>query len=503
LINFPGGDKLRRIIEYPLFGLITGAAVIRLLGITSRGIQYDDAFSIILANRTLGEIIQGTAADTMPPLYYFLLHFWQYLGSSIAFQRLPGIVFSLGIIVIAYDIVRQLEGEAAAIWTAAFLTISPLQYYHAQDLRMYSMATFFILGWNWAALQLINSEDPLSKPVWKWVVLVICGTSALYSHALAGFGLLAPFVYLLLKKDWKCLSLLVGAGVLTGILYFPWLSYIPGQISKVQKAFWTPVPGVVEVLQSIAMILGDIPVPPVILGVVLFFSLSLVIFCGVVFFRTRHEIKNIQLILLMALIPPLTLFLLSYLMRPMFVSRGFLSSYVALIAVIGIATARARKTEKILISSMVLFAALITLPNQISFNEFPRSPFFQAAAYLQTEAKDRDIVLHDNKLSFFPFEVYAPNLNNRFLADKPGSANDTLAAQTQMAINLYPHLDLSRAIQGSSRVFFVVFQQTITEYQSTGGHPVIQKLDAIAGQPVKHVFGDLYVLEYSFLKVQP
>jgi hypothetical protein len=48
----------------------------------------------------------------------------------------------------------------------------------------------------------------------------------------------------------------------------------------------------------------------------------------------------------------------------------------------------------------------------------------------------------------------------------------------------------------------VVFQQTINEYQSAGGHPVIQKLDAIAGQPVKHVFGDLYVLEYSFLKVQ-
>lgn len=503
MIRFPGGDKLHWIKEHSLFGILTGAVIIRLIGIATRGIQYDDAFSILLAGRKVGEIIQGTAADTMPPLYYLILHFWQYLGTSIAFQRLPGIIFSLGIIIIVYDIVCKLESKTAAAWTAVILAVSPLQFYHAQDLRMYSLATFFILGWDWGALQFIQAGNPAKMPVWKWVVMVISGAGALYSHALAGFGLLVPFVYLLTKKDWMRLKFLFGAGFLTGFLFLPWLVYIPGQFVKVQQAFWTPVPGVVEVLQSIVMILGDIPVPSLVLGLVLFCSMSVAVLCVFVFYRNRKNLKSIMFFALMAMIPPVILLLLSYAMRPMFVPRGFLSAYVGVSACIGIAVARARRVEKMLIGGFVLLVALCTLPNQITFNEFPRSPFYQASEYLRTEVKDRDVVLHDNKLSFFPFEVYAPDLNSQFLADLPGSANDTLALQTQKALNLYPYTDLTAAIQGSNRIFYVVFLQTITEYEKAGGHPIIQKLDALAGQPVMHTFGDLNVLEYSFEQVKP
>ena len=474
-----------------------------MIGISTRGIQYDDAFSILLAGRNLSEIIQGTAADTMPPLYYLILHFWQYLGASIAFQRLPGIIFSLGSLVIAYNIVEQLESKSAAIWTAAILAVSPLQFYHAQDLRMYCLATFFILVWDWGALQLIQTGNPAKMPVWKWLVLIICGAGALYSHTLAGFGLLVPFVFLLMKRDWERLKSLAMAAFLTVLLFFPWLIYIPGQVLKVQQAFWTPVPGVVEVLQSIAMILGDIPVPPFVLGLILFCSLSVGTFCFIVYFRTRQNPGKTQFVFLMALIPPLILFLLSYVIRPMFVPRGFLSAYVGVAAIIGIAAARARQVEKIVIGGFVVVAAVATLPFQIAFNEFPRSLFAPAAAYLRTEVRDGDIVLHDNKLSFFPFEVYAPDLNNRFLADEPKSANDTLAVQTQKALDLYAYSDVTTAIHGSSRVFFVVFQQTLTEYNAKGGHPVIKKLDALAGKPVVHTFGDLEVLEYSFLQEQP
>ncbi|MEI8131546.1 MAG: glycosyltransferase family 39 protein [Leptolinea sp.] len=473
-----------------------------MIGISTRGIQYDDAFSILLARRTVGEIIQGTAADTMPPLYYLILHFWQYMGTSIAFQRLPGIIFSLGIIAVVYKIVYQVENKNAAIWTAAILAVSPLQYYHAQDLRMYSLSTFFILVWDWGALQLIRCENPQKMPVWKWMVIIISGAAALYSHALAGFGLLVPFVFLLLKKDWQHFKFLIGAGLLVGILYLPWLIHVPGQIAKVQRAFWTPVPGVVEVLQSISMILGDIPVPPVVLGLVLFCSLSVSTVCTVVYFRSRKTLKTVLFFILMGLVPPVILLLLSYALRPMFVARGFLSAYVGVSACIGIAAARARPVEKMLIGAFVLLAAICTLPNSIMFNQFPRSPFFQAAEYLQTEVNDRDVILHDNKLSYFPFEVYAPELNSQFLADQPGSANDTLALQTQTALDLFPQV-LPTALKGSSRFFFVVFQQTIKEYQAAGGHPIIKQMNALAGQPVLHSFGDLDVLEYSFSQVKP
>ncbi|MGB9799944.1 MAG: hypothetical protein ACPLUL_07620 [Thermanaerothrix sp.] len=45
--------------------------VVRLYRLADRGIWYDDAFSILLSERPLNLIVQGTAADTMPPLYFF------------------------------------------------------------------------------------------------------------------------------------------------------------------------------------------------------------------------------------------------------------------------------------------------------------------------------------------------------------------------------------------------------------------------------------------------
>jgi hypothetical protein len=48
---------------------------LRCINLVGRGIQYDDAFSYFLASQNLNAIVMGTAADTMPPLYYFALHF--------------------------------------------------------------------------------------------------------------------------------------------------------------------------------------------------------------------------------------------------------------------------------------------------------------------------------------------------------------------------------------------------------------------------------------------
>jgi hypothetical protein len=245
------------------------------------------------------------------------------------------------------------------------------------------------------------------------------------------------------------------------------------------------------------MVLGDIPVPAWILGVILFCSLNVLIIGILVYWRTRWKNKSVLFIFLMAIIPPLLLLILSYTMRPVFVSRAFLSAYVGVGGLIGIAASRGKGFEKALIACFITLAAVCTLPYQISFNEFPRSQFLQASTYLQNETNGSDIVLHDNKLSFFPFEVYAPDLNSRFLADLPDSSNDTLADQTQAALGLYALSELPMAINDSNRLFFVVFRQTIAEYANAGGHPVIKKLDVIYGKPVSRQFGDLFVFEYS------
>jgi hypothetical protein len=500
LIRSRKEGKLRRIAAHPLAGILTGAAVIRLLGITTRGIQYDDAFSILLAGRSLEQIVSGTAADTMPPLFYFLLHFWEKLGTSVAFLRLPEIFFSLGIIFVTYRIVEKAVNREAAIWAAAILAVSPLQFYHAQDIRMYSLATLLILEWDWAALEWSRIQSPREMDWWKWAVMLLCGAGALYSHALAGFGLLVPYVYFLLKRDWKHLVWMGFAGVIALGLYTPWLLLVPGQIAKVQHAFWTPVPGIVEVFQAVIMAFGDIPTPVWVLGFVLFAAICVTVLSVISLVRNRKDNHGLLFFVLMMLVPPVSLFILSYIMRPMFVPRAFLSSYVGMSAVLGVILSRSRVVEKCLIGGFIAACAICTLPVSITYDKFPRSPFQEAGDYLEQSAGQNDIVLHDNKLSYFPMKVYEPTLNSTFLADEPGSANDTLAKRTMQALDINAITDVGSAIQGVDRVFFVVFAQTIEEYSGAGGHPIIKELTELAGGPVKHEFGDLYVLEFNPVK---
>jgi hypothetical protein len=500
LIKSRKEGNLRRIAAHPLAGILTGAAVIRLLGITSRGIQYDDAFSVLLAGRSLEEIVKGTAADTMPPLFYFILHFWEKLGSSVAFLRLPGILFSLGIIFVTYRIAEKAVNREAAIWSAAILAVSPLQFYHAQDIRMYSLATLLILGWDWAALEISRTQSPRELAWWKWAVMVLCGAGALYSHALAGFGLLAPYAYFLWKRDWKHLMWMVFAGVIALGLYIPWLLLVPGQIAKVQHAFWTPVPGVVEILQSVIMAFGDIPAPVWVLGFTLFAAMCVAVLSVISLVRTRKDDHGLLFFVMMMLVPPVSLFILSYVMRPMFVPRAFLSAYVGLTAVLGIILSYSRTVEKCLIGGFIAACAILTLPVSTTYDKFPRSPFQAADLYLEQTAGPSDLIMHDNKLSYFPMKVYEPTLNSQFLADEPGSANDTLAGQTMQALDIAAIPHAGSAVQGVDRVFFVVFTQTIDEYSAAGGHPVVRELTEIAGEPVKHEFGDLSIMEFSLAK---
>lgn len=489
---------MRRFIGHPLVGLITGAAVIRLAGIFTRGIQYDDAFSIMLSGRPINEIFVGTAADTMPPLFYVILHFWQKMGTSIAFLRLPGILFSLGIIYLAYRIVEKVENRQAAIWTAAILAVSPLQYYHAQDIRMYSLATFMILGWTWGMIELVHQHNLRGFPAWKWVVLILSGAGALYSHALAGFGLIAPFVFLMLRRDWKRLSAMIAAGSISILLYIPWLVLVPGQIAKVQQAFWTPVPGAVEIMQAIIMAFGDIPASSIAMGIALFSAIAIVLISCMVLRKTRTKDNNLLLFALMILIPTVSLFGLSYLMRPMFVPRAFLSAYVGLAAFLGVLVSRSSAVEKCLIGVFIAVSSIFTLPTSIHYNKFPRSPFMEANRFIASEINVNGVILHDNKLSYFPSKVYAPGLNSRFLKDAAGSANDTLAEKTLLALDMTAYDDVNTAIYGFERVFFVVFAQTLEEYGAIGeNHPVLKELKLSAGNPIEHRFGDLLVLEYS------
>ncbi|MCA9941062.1 MAG: glycosyltransferase family 39 protein, partial [Anaerolineales bacterium] len=85
------------------------AAVLRVVNLGGRALWYDEAFSVLFARRSVGEMIAGTlgpqaaAAEEHPLLYYFTLHGWMRLfGETPAAVRLPSVLAGIATIALLY-----------------------------------------------------------------------------------------------------------------------------------------------------------------------------------------------------------------------------------------------------------------------------------------------------------------------------------------------------------------------------------------------------------------
>ncbi len=108
------------------------------------------------------------------------------------------------------------------------------------------------------------------------------------------------------------------------------------------------------------------------------------------------------------------------------------------------------------------------------------------------------VIVHDNKLSYFPSNIYDDQSNQVFVADEPGSHNDTLAMATQKAMNIFAKKDIQEAVGENREIRFVVFSRAILEYKQAGidTHPKIQWLNEHYDFVKHEVIGDLELLYY-------
>lgn len=75
--------------------------------------------------------------------------------------------------------------------------------------------------------------------------------------------------------------------------------------------------------------------------------------------------------------------------------------------------------------------------------------FPRVVAHLEERLQPGDVIIHDNKLTFFPAYYFNRDLPQKFLADPELSSSDTLAAQTQETPGLMAS-SLEAAVGGKS-----------------------------------------------------
>lgn len=198
----------------------------------------DEAYTFALIRHSFREIWQITAADVHPPLYYFLM---KILGAPFGYNLyvcrfLSALPMALTAVLGGWQL-EKCFGKRTAVLFMALYPLFPYSMDYATEVRMYGLSQLFV---TLCALFAYRAYSENHRK--HWVLFLIFGTSAAYTHYFALvsagviYGLLLLAILVGKRKLWKPWCL---ASVATIVLFLPWLGSFVSQLAyKVSNEYW-------------------------------------------------------------------------------------------------------------------------------------------------------------------------------------------------------------------------------------------------------------------------
>ncbi|MFN8382719.1 MAG: glycosyltransferase family 39 protein [Anaerolineales bacterium] len=463
------------------------AIALRSIGIISRPIWYDEAFSILFSEKGPSAMIYGTlsetgtgSADIHPLGYYSLLWVWiNTFGNSIFAARMLSVAISLVSLVLIYKIAESLFNERTALIACIIFAILPFQIHFAQEIRMYGLLTLWLLL---STLSFLRAR----AGSWKWWgIFALSSALAQYTHNLAAFYLIPLALTPLIQRDWKTLRSLAIAGLVSIILYLPWAINLPAQFSKVSTSYWVERPGLEKIFTLFLYYLPNMPLPSSMLMAGLLIAtltITLAAFQTFLAAREKTSASNRGLWLAyLAFTPPLLLWLVSQYV-PVYIERALLPSNAIFCIWLAWALTQTKAPYpiQILMAIFITVSSVIGIYQHITYKGFPYGDFSNIDANILREIKKGDVVIHSNKLSYLPSLYFNNELPQAYIIDTPGSAIDTLAPATREVLGLTEYKDIASATERPLRIWFIIYQESIDEYIANGdiNHPHLKYLES-------------------------
>ncbi len=215
-------------LRYVLLGVEIVLLTILMLTLTrGRCVEYDESYTWwMVTGHSYAGIIEATAMDVHPPLYYFIAK----LMMGIFGEKLP-VLASVSVIpvvllmVLASHILMKNFGFLSAVVFNVTVSISPYLLNYNVESRMYSWMNFFVIG-----VILLGYEIVVDAKVWKWVIFVALAMGAVYTQYFAVLPILVCYVWMgivfLVRKEKKDLWSLIISAFACVVLYIPWLSIL-------------------------------------------------------------------------------------------------------------------------------------------------------------------------------------------------------------------------------------------------------------------------------------
>ncbi len=206
--------------------------------VINRAIWFDESYSAQTIKGTFSEIVETTAADVHPPLYYWLLKIWSVpFGRSLIALRSLSLFFAIVTLVFAFLTFRRWsKTQKIATFLTSAIALCPFFIYYATEIRMYSMVCAIVM----ASIYVLDlALEKKSKKYWIFYGLLL--TAALYTHYFSAFAFFAEYIYVLVcrRKDIeKPFRKLFFVSIFAFVLYLPWLPSLISQVVAVEHGYW-------------------------------------------------------------------------------------------------------------------------------------------------------------------------------------------------------------------------------------------------------------------------
>ena len=207
--------------------LLGVSAALRLYGLGSGVIWYDEIGTVVMSAAPLPNMIAATAGDVHPPLYLLLTSLVTRLfGDSAFVLRLPSLIFSLAAFPLIMLIGKQLKLNNIALGVGlTFFGVAPFQLYYAQEARMYSLVQLEVL---FMFLAMMNK---------RYALMAAAFAALLWTHNYAiVYG--AVVYALALLRDRASWKQIIKWFVPPCLLYAPWGVVLISQITAARASWW-------------------------------------------------------------------------------------------------------------------------------------------------------------------------------------------------------------------------------------------------------------------------
>lgn len=400
---------LTRTLRLPSPALVMGAAVSFMLVFSAlflleKSLRLDETQTLWQTSHSLIGVLKIIAQDVHLPLYFLMLRAWEAVfGANALVIRSFSLLFLVAAVPLFYALAKQAYSRQVAVLVVILVATSPFLLWYGSEGRMYTLLLFFTLVNQLAFLKLRERTSAS-----YWLLYAVASALGALTHYFFFFVLLVQTFFYLTHRHLfprHTFRNLIGVAIFIMVECAVWF-YYRTTVGKINADPFLPTPTSIDVFNIFSNFF---------LGFQgeylnsLFLSLwpIFVLFAFTLLKRGRHVSPETTYLLLSALVPIALAFVVSVVVRPMFLSRYLIITLPALYILLAhflflykrqVAYAGAG----VLVVGMQAALFLQVLSPNVRIDEKYR----EAAEYVERRVAPDDLVVASAPFTRYPVEYY-------------------------------------------------------------------------------------------------